>query len=108
LTLPVTSSFAALNDAFTDEDAAAAFETFTPEEWSNVLGFSQVISGNGVYYSSDFTDGMSLQTTQGDNITIEISDGTVFVDGIQVILLDVLTDSGVVSSSDTGPSIGAQ
>lgn len=65
---------------------------------TNVLGYHQVISGQGVYYSSDFYDGMTLQTVQGDNITITVQDNVIFIDGTQVLLLDVLTDSGVVSA----------
>lgn len=90
--------FAPINAAFTDATAAETFATFTSSDWSNVLAYSAVVVGQGVYYSSDFTDGMTLQTVQGDNLTIAIQDGTVFVDGVQVLLLDVLTDNGVVSN----------
>ncbi|KAI9028719.1 hypothetical protein DFJ74DRAFT_703676 [Hyaloraphidium curvatum] len=91
---PGLTIFAPINDGFFD--ISEAISAFTADEVGAMLNYHQVISGNGVYYSSDFTDGMQLQTVQGDSLTINIQDGTVFVDGVQVLLLDVLTDSGVI------------
>lgn len=93
--LPLPDSFVPVNQAIIDAKGTTAAD-YTEENWSDVIGYAHVVSGQGAYYSSDFTNGMSLQTVQGDNLTITVQDGTVYVNGVQVLLLDILTDSGVV------------
>jgi transforming growth factor-beta-induced protein len=117
-----TSSLSTLNAALgavgldaTLADDAATFTVFAPEDASfapydveylldnpmvleEVLGF-HVVQGAAVF-SGDLSDGDTFTTVQGDDITISISDGNVFVDGAQVTTPDVAASNGVAHLID--------
>jgi transforming growth factor-beta-induced protein len=117
-----TSSLSTLNAALgavgldaTLADEAATFTVFAPEDASfapydveylldnptlleEVLGF-HVVQGAAVF-SGDLSDGDTFTTVQGDDITISISDGNVFVDGAQVTTPDVAASNGVAHLID--------
>jgi transforming growth factor-beta-induced protein len=117
-----TSSLSTLNAALgavgldaTLADEAATFTVFAPEDASfapydveylldnptlleEVLGF-HVVQGAAVF-SGDLSDGDTFTTVQGDDITISIRDGNVFVDGAQVTTPDVAASNGVAHLID--------
>jgi len=53
-----------------------------------------------VVRSSDLMDGQEATTLQGDNVTVEIDNGSVFINNAQVIIADIETDNGVVHVID--------
>ena len=117
-----TSSLSTLNAALgavgldaTLADEAATFTVFAPEDASfapydveylldnptlleEVLGF-HVVQGAAVF-SGDLSDGDTFTTVQGDDITVSIRDGNVFVDGAQVTTPDVAASNGVAHLID--------
>ena len=54
-----------------------------------------------VAYSSDLTDGETVPTVQGGEVTIRIDNGTVFVNNAEVIIPDVLI-AGPAFASEAG------
>lgn len=58
-----------------------------------------VVEGT-VAYSSMLEDGANLTTLGGENVTISIEDGNVFVNSAQVTMPDVLVSNGVVHVID--------
>jgi len=88
--------FAPSNEAFAKiADVAAGLSV---EQLTAVLGF-HVIPG-AVVYSSDITDGAKVKTLQGQELTITLRDGGVFVNGAKVVKPDVLVKNGVVHVID--------
>ena len=92
--------FAPTNDAF-----AAIQDTvdtlLMPENKSdlqNVLTY-HVVAGS--YTAADLSDGMEIETVQGQKLTVSIVDETVTINGAQVVLADVGTSNGVVHVIDT-------
>ena len=61
-----------------------------------------------VGYSSTLMNGTMLKTMAGNNVTISIDNGTVFVNSAKVILPDVLVANGVVHVIDKWVSISPQ
>ncbi len=92
--------FAPTNDAF-----ASIQETvdtlLMPEnlaDLQNVLTY-HVVAGS--FMASDLSDGMEIETVQGDTLTVSITDGKVMIGGAEVVLADVETSNGVVHVIDT-------
>ncbi|KAK5332242.1 hypothetical protein LTR98_011624 [Exophiala xenobiotica] len=52
-------------------------------------------------YSTDLTDGLKLQTLQGEDVTITVINGTIYVNTVKVIDPDYLLDTGVMHLIDT-------
>ncbi len=50
--------------------------------------------------STDLSDGMTVTTLSGDEVTVTISNGSVFINHAQVTVADILTDNGVVHVID--------
>ena len=50
--------------------------------------------------STDLSNGQSITTLQGTDVTVTISDGSVFINDAQVIVADIETDNGVVHVID--------
>ncbi|KAI9028721.1 hypothetical protein DFJ74DRAFT_499753 [Hyaloraphidium curvatum] len=97
---PGATFFVPVNDAFTTEEAVAILTGASAEEQASIANFMIVVSGNGVYYSSDLTDGLELQSVNGQNLQIAVIDGTVTVNGANCIILDILTSNGVIHVID--------
>lgn len=88
--------FVPFNEAMqiASENFFNSLDTFAQKD---AMRYHVVTSLQGVYYSSDFEDGQALETVHGDTLTISIEDGTVFVNGVQLLFLDIVTSNGVVS-----------
>ena len=54
----------------------------------------------GVALSTDLSDGMVITTLQGQDVTVTITGGNVFINGAQVIVADIIADNGVVHVID--------
>ena len=88
--------FAPSNEAF--EAISDTVAELSEEELAEVLQY-HVIDGT-VGYSTGLEDGATLETVQGESVTIRIIDGDVYVNDAQVIIADVLVSSGVVHVID--------
>ena len=85
--------FAPTNAAF--EAIGSALGTLSPTDLTNILSYHVVNSS--VLYSTTLTDGASVPTLAGPNVTVHLIDGKVFVNSAEVIIPDVLVANGVVS-----------
>jgi uncharacterized surface protein with fasciclin (FAS1) repeats len=52
-------------------------------------------------YSTDFTDGLKLQTLQGKDVTITVINGTIYINAAKIIDPDYLLNTGVLHLIDT-------
>ena len=77
-----------------------------PEALADILTYHVVA---GEVFAADVVNLTSATTVQGQDITIEVVDGNVFVDGAMVVTTDIATDNGVIHVIDavilpeTGP-----
>lgn len=94
--------FAPTNAAFEKLPAGTVDTLLMPEnkaQLQNILTY-HVIPGR--YTSSDLTDGMKLETVQGEELTITIMNGKVMVNGAAVVeTADVISSNGVTHVIDT-------
>jgi transforming growth factor-beta-induced protein len=88
--------FAPTNDAFGPLNVAGLLEA--PEALEAVLLY-HVVAGAAVA-SGDLSDGQTVTTLQGGEVTIRVSDDGVFVDGVQVTTADIQTDNGIIHVID--------
>lgn len=109
-TTPDLTIFAPNNAAF--QDISSVLANISTEDAASVLQY-HVINGT-VAYSSTLTNG-SVPTLGGDNVTITIIDGEVFVNRARVINSDVLLANGVLhvidsvlSPDDPSPANGTE
>jgi transforming growth factor-beta-induced protein len=87
--------FAPTNEAF--EDALAAFPDLTEEQITEILTY-HVIAGATVL-STDLEDGASVETLQGEDITVNLNDG-VQINNANVVAADIAGTNGVVHVID--------
>ena len=76
----------------------SAVGNLTMAQLSSILEY-HVINGT-VAYSTDLANGTTIKTLQGNDVTITIMNGTVFVNSAQVVTPDVLVANGVVHVID--------
>jgi len=95
-TTPDLTIFAPNNAAF--QDISSVLSNLTTEEAAAILQY-HVINGT-VAYSSTLANG-SVPTLGGDNVTITIIDGEVFVNRARVITADILLANGVLHVLDS-------
>lgn len=95
-TLQDVTIFAPSNSAFAAIQNLAA--NLSTEQLSSVLTY-HVVQGT-VGYSSSLTSGAQLGTVNGEQVTITIDDGDVFVNSAEVQVADVLVSNGVVHVID--------
>ena len=70
----------------------------------NIPDFTEIMQYHvvpGVLMAEDLTDGMALQTLQGQTLPVVVNDQGTFVDGAQVIAGDYVADNGVVHVLDS-------
>ncbi|KAJ9627560.1 uncharacterized protein PV06_05900 [Exophiala oligosperma] len=76
----------------------SALPNLTMEQLTSILQY-HVVEGV-VGYSTDLQNGTSLKTAQGNNVTVTVDDGDVFVNSAKVVIPDVLVANGVVHVID--------
>lgn len=90
--------FAPNNDAFSQlnqSDLNALLSN--PQELTSILQFHVV---EGSYPSSELSDGQTLTTLSGDELTISVDGSTVMVDGAEVVQPDLEAGNGVIHVID--------
>jgi uncharacterized surface protein with fasciclin (FAS1) repeats len=92
--------FAPTDDAFTalpDGLVACLLKEDNIDALSAILTY-HVVSGEVL--STDLTDGMMAPTLQGEDVTINTTDGVVINDSATVVTADVMTTNGVIHIID--------
>ena len=90
---PVDAAFAAL--------PTGTVETLVkPESKEKLTGILTYHVLAGKVLSSDLTDGRVAKTVNGEEITIRLKDGKVFVNDSEVVIADVETSNGIVHAID--------
>lgn len=98
---PTNDAFAALLDSLgEDYNSLADFDTEAEKELLTTILTFHVVSGTAAF-STNLSDGQTIATVQGENVGINIKDGTVHVedaseDNASVIIADVEASNGVV------------
>lgn len=87
--------FAPNNDAF--DAIGNLVANFSSDQLTSVIGY-HVINGS-VAYSSQLSN-TSVQAVNGQNLTITVIDGTVYVNSAKVTVPDILIENGVVHVID--------
>jgi uncharacterized surface protein with fasciclin (FAS1) repeats len=86
---PVDADFEAL--------PAGTVETLVmPENKDQLSGILTYHVIAGKIMSGDLTDGMKAETVNGQEVTIHLKDGKVFVNDAEVVIADVETSNGLV------------
>ena len=88
--------FAPNNAAF--QAIGSALPNMTTQELARVLEY-HVVNGT-VGYSSMLSNDTMLKTMNGENVTVTMVNGTVYVNSAKVIVPDVLVANGVVHIID--------
>ncbi|KAL8708424.1 MAG: hypothetical protein Q9220_006714 [cf. Caloplaca sp. 1 TL-2023] len=88
--------FAPNNAAF--QAIGSALPNMTTMQLASILQY-HVVNGT-VAYSSTLMNGTSVPAMNGENLTITLSDGDVFVNSAKVLIPDVLVANGVVHVID--------
>jgi transforming growth factor-beta-induced protein len=73
-----------------------------PPALTNLLGYHIVASkpGSGPWYSTNFTNGTTLQTISGGSLTITSAFNSLFVNSAKIITADLLLQNGVMHVMD--------
>lgn len=95
-TAPGVTVFAPSNAAF--EAIGSALGNFTTDQLTSILGY-HVINGT-VAYSTDLMNNTQYTAASGQNLTVRIENGSVFVDSAKVVTPNVLVANGVVHVID--------
>ncbi|XXG99589.1 hypothetical protein Hte_005929 [Hypoxylon texense] len=92
---PDITIFAPNNDAF--NAIGSLVSNLTSDQLTSILGY-HVVNGS-VNYSTDL-DNSTLTTVNGQDITISVVNGTVYVNSARVTVPDILLENGVVHVID--------
>ncbi|MFW5704049.1 MAG: fasciclin domain-containing protein [Patescibacteria group bacterium] len=94
--------FAPTNDAFAALPEGTVDTLLMPENQADLQSVLTYHVVPGTYRAADLSDGMTLTTVQGANITIGVhQDGTVTVNDAPVSMADVEASNGVVHVIDS-------
>lgn len=93
---PNITIFAPTNEAI--QNIGSALQNLTEEQITDVLTY-HVINGT-IGYSSGLENGTTLETVNGESVTITIGDGGIFVNNAKVVTSDILIANGVVHVID--------
>ena len=88
--------FAPVDAAFEALPAGTVETLVMPENKDQLTGILTYHVIAGKVMSSDLTDGMTAETVNGQEVTIHLKDGKVFVNDAEVVIADVETSNGVV------------
>jgi uncharacterized surface protein with fasciclin (FAS1) repeats len=88
--------FAPVDAAFEALPAGTVEKLVMPENKDQLTGILTYHVIAGKVMSSDLTDGMKAETVNGQEVTIHLKDGKVFVNDAEVVIADVETSNGVV------------
>lgn len=88
--------FAPVDAAFEALPAGTVDTLVKPENKAQLSGILTYHVIAGKVMSSDLTDGMKAQTVNGQEVTIHLTDGKVFVNDAEVVIADVETSNGVI------------
>ena len=88
--------FAPVDAAFASLPAGTVETLVKPESKEKLTGILTYHVLAGKVKSTDLTDGMTAKTVNGEEITIHLKDGKVFVNEAEVVIADVETSNGIV------------
>ena len=88
--------FAPVDAAFEALPAGTVETLVMPENKDQLTGILTYHVIAGKVMSGDLTDGMKAETVNGQELTIHLKDGKVFVNDAEVVIADVETSNGVV------------
>jgi uncharacterized surface protein with fasciclin (FAS1) repeats len=95
--------FAPTNAAFSKLPQGTLDDLLKPENketLGNILKY-HVFPGNLTAVDVVNLDGQEITMVNGDKAKIEVKDGTVFINGAQVVMTDIMTKNGVIHVIDT-------
>ena len=94
--------FAPTNDAFAALPAGTLDTLLMEENMADLQGILTYHVVPGVVMAGDLTDGMVVETVNGQTITINVSDAGVTINGsAAVTMADIVTSNGVVHVIDS-------
>jgi uncharacterized surface protein with fasciclin (FAS1) repeats len=88
--------FAPLDDAFAELPEGTVETLVKPEnkqQLTSILTYHVLV---GKIMSTDLSDGMKATTVNGEEVTVHLKEGKVFINDAQVVLADVETDNGII------------
>jgi uncharacterized surface protein with fasciclin (FAS1) repeats len=88
--------FAPVDAAFEELPSGTVDTLVLPENKAQLTGILTYHVIAGKIMSGDLTDGMKAITVNGQEVTIHLRDGKVFVNDAEVVIADVATSNGVV------------
>ena len=88
--------FAPVDAAFASLPAGTVDTLVKPENKEKLTGILTYHVLAGKVKSTDLTDGMTAKTVNGEEVTIHLRDGKVFVNDAEVVIADVETSNGIV------------
>ena len=94
--------FAPTNAAFDKLPAGTVATLLKPENKATLASILTYHVVAGAYKSSDLKDGMTLKTVQGQNLTVKMMNGKVWINGSAMVeTADVISSNGVTHVIDT-------
>ncbi len=88
--------FAPLDDAFGELPEGTVDTLVKPENKDQLTSILTYHVLAGKVLSTDLSDGMKATTVNGEEVTVHLKEGKVFINDAQVVLADVETDNGVI------------
>ena len=88
--------FAPLDEAFAELPEGTVETLIKPEngqQLTSILTYHVLL---GKIMSTDLSDGMKAATVNGEEVTVHLKEGKVFINDAQVVLADVETDNGII------------
>ena len=92
--------FAPVDAAFASLPTGTVETLIKPESKEKLTGILTYHVLAGKVKSTDLTDGMVAKTVNGEEVTIRLKDGKVFVNDAEVVIADVETSNGIVHAID--------
>jgi uncharacterized surface protein with fasciclin (FAS1) repeats len=97
---PITV-FAPTDEAFAKLPEGTVESLLKPENIDQLKSILTYHVVSGKVLSTDLSDGASAATLQGSNLSVEIADGSVSVNGASVTTADIGASNGVIHVIDT-------